>query len=259
MAPMAAVLSTLFLPALGVAVSAPWIIVVRQSLLLRTTRADRDASRSALQDLVRLARLTASDLRACAVSLLGHAACAPGPLQHALRGTEASLRELAEALLRQTEDPAHAAGLQLEPVSLGSLVALAASRVAGQLGPGRRDWRVAPNLDEVTVLADRRALYEILLRVLTSAALATGEGDCIQVTAAPQDGALALLIEDEGAGLTVDKAGGAGRETRGLGVGLALAHSLMQAHGGELRLTSTAGVGTRALLSFPAACVSAPA
>lgn len=233
--------------------------MIRQRAHLRAARAGADASQAALQDLIRLARLTASDLRAAAVSLLGHAACAPVPLQQALRGAEASLRELAEASLRQTEDPAHAAGLQLEPLSVGAVVKLAASRVAGQLGPGRRDWRLAPNLDELEILADRRALYEILLRVLTSAALATGEGDCIQVSAAQPDGALELLIQDEGAGLAVDKTGGAARETRGLGVGLALAHSLMQAHGGALCLTSTAGVGTRARLSFPAARGSAPA
>jgi signal transduction histidine kinase len=176
-----------------------------------------------------------------------------------LRGAEASLRELAEALLRQTENPTQAAGLRVEAVSLGSVVNLAVSRVCGQLGPGRRDWRLAPDLDDMEILADRRALYEILLRVLTSAALATGEGDCIHVSAAQPDGALELLIQDEGVGLAVDKSGGAGRETRGLGVGLALAHSLMQAHGGALCLTSTAGVGTRARLSFPAAHGSTPA
>jgi two-component system sensor histidine kinase TrcS len=111
----------------------------------------------------------------------------------------------------------------------------------------------------VALRADRRALHQILLRVLTSAALATRDGDWIAVTAATPDtmpdGRWTLTIEDEGTGLPVEAVTGDGRETRGLGVGLALAHTLMQAHGGTLTLESVALVGTRACLAFPMARV----
>lgn len=45
--------------------------------------------------------------------------------------------------------------------------------------------------------------------------------------------------------------------TRGLGFGLAVARSLLEAHGGALRLEALPGVGARAWLTLPRECVVA--
>jgi signal transduction histidine kinase len=225
--------------------------LVRARLLYQDAMRRAEADRAQTAELTRLARLTAADLRATALCLLGHADAMPGHLQTSLLAAEASLRELAEALLRQTDDPAATTTLREELVPVGPLLALAVARVANQLGPGKRDWRLAPDLDGVELLADRRALYEILMRVLTGAALATGEGDGIQIATASRADDFSLIVQDEGDGLRAAKAGGRARDTRGMGVGLSLAQSLMHAHGGSLTLDSTAGIGTRAMLRFP--------
>jgi signal transduction histidine kinase len=44
------------------------------------------------------------------------------------------------------------------------------------------------------------------------------------------------------------------RRYEGTGLGLPLAKSLMELHGGSLDLTSTVGVGTTVTLTFPASC-----
>ena len=66
---------------------------------------------------------------------------------------------------------------------------------------------------------------------------------------------LAIVVEDEGAGLGAeDLAPGCARaaeHTRGLSFGLAVARSLLEAHGGELRLEAQAGIGARAWLVLP--------
>jgi signal transduction histidine kinase len=214
-----------------------------------------DASLARSQALVRLAKLTAGDLRGPALSLLGHAENTPAPLQSSLVGVCRFLLDLAEALLDQTEEPGTARTLRVETVVLGPLLDFVVAQVAAQLGPGRRAWRLAPGLELVTLMVDRRALHQVLLRVLTGAALATGDGDLIDITASAEGGGWMLLVEDEGNGLAVARVEGAGLETRGVGVGLALARSLMQAHGGTLVLESTAQVGTRASLRFPPARV----
>jgi signal transduction histidine kinase len=65
---------------------------------------------------------------------------------------------------------------------------------------------------------------------------------------------VALVIEDEGAGLPHgDLAGGHG--TRGLSLGLSAARELMRAHGGELTLESVPGIGARTWLTLPRARV----
>ena len=210
---------------------------------------------AARQDLVRLTRLTAGDLRGLALSLLGHAQVAAEPQRGFLMGAEAALLDLTEALLRQTDDPAKPIVLHPEPVIMGPVVDFVLGRVASQLGPGRRHWCVSPGLAQVELRADRRALHQVLLRVLSSAALATAEGDCIEISALDCEGGWIVVVQDEGSGLPVTKVHGQGRDTRGLGVGLALAHGLMQAHGGSLTIDSTAGVGSRARLFFPAEAV----
>jgi signal transduction histidine kinase len=208
-------------------------------------------SRGREQALERLARMTASDLRVPALNLLGQASQLNEPARSALVGVCRSLLDTAETILEETDRPDARRRLREEPVALGPLVAFAMSQVAAQLGPGSRVWRVAPGLDQVVVQGDRRALHQVLLRVLTGAALASAEGDAIDIAPHTSADAWTLRVEDEGTGLAVAGTAGAGTETRGLGLGLALARSLMQAHGGSLDLQSASLVGTRALIRFP--------
>jgi signal transduction histidine kinase len=222
---------------------------------LTTALAALEARRA---DLVRLARMTAGDLRGPALGLLGSSERAPPELKHSLIGTCRYLLDLAEALLDQTEEPGTPRRLREEVVQLGPLLDFVVAQVVTQLGPGRRVWRVAEALHGVSLRADRRALHQVLLRVVTGAALSTSDGDCIEVSASVVDGRWVLAVVDEGTGLMLAKTTGNGVETRGVGVGLALARQLMQAHGGELAMESTARVGTRALVSLPAERVLTP-
>jgi signal transduction histidine kinase len=234
-------------------------VLVRERMRGRLLQQRLQASTARGQALVRLAKLTAGDLRGPALSLLGHAEHLPAPLKTSLAGLCRLLLDLAEALLDQTEEPGATRTLREEAVSLGPLLDFVMAQVASQLGPGRRAWRLEPGLGRVTLLADRRALHQVLLRVLTGAALATGDGDLIDISGVAEGGGWTLRVEDEGNGLAVARVDSSGLETRGVGLGLALARSLMQAHGGALALDSTAQVGTRVSLRFPPARVVAGA
>ena len=67
---------------------------------------------------------------------------------------------------------------------------------------------------------------------------------------------LSNLFEDEGTGLANPEPGvPAPRDSRGIGLRLALARALMLAHGGHLEVEAAAQVGTRVRLCFPAAQV----
>ncbi len=72
----------------------------------------------------------------------------------------------------------------------------------------------------------------------------------------PQEGALAILVEDRGPGLPPEVRDRlfqpfvTGRPD-GVGLGLSLAHRIVVLHGGTLRLEDREAGGTRAVISFP--------
>jgi signal transduction histidine kinase len=205
------------------------------------------AARAAHQDAVRLLRLTAGDLRAPALALKSHAEQG----DTALLALSRRLLDLAEWLLDQTEQPDAPRQLTDETLQVAPLLDFVVAQVSGQLGPGQRAWHIAGDLAGVVLRADRRAVHQVLLRVVSAAALATRDKDWIDIHADTRDQGWALVVEDEGTGLPVEQLSTKGTESRGLGVGLALARSLMLAHGGSLTIESAPQVGTRAVIQFP--------
>ena len=128
----------------------------------------------------------------------------------------------------------------------------AVAAVALQLGPYRRQWRLSPESERMVLEGDRRTLRGALLQMLGRAARTTRRDESIDLRPVLTHDSLAIVIEDEGAGLSAgDLAGTAMDGARGIGLGLALACSLLEAHGGALRLEAVPGIGTRAWLTLP--------
>jgi signal transduction histidine kinase len=143
--------------------------------------------------------------------------------------------------------------LHEECVALLPLVedCLATARV--QLGADARHCRIHASLEGVALHGDGRALRGALVQVLLRAARLTNAQDVIEMRFGRLGGMVAIIIEDEGVGAPAgDLAAQApARGTRGIGFGLGLARSLLQAHGGDLVFESASGVGTRAWLTLP--------
>lgn len=233
------------------------LAALASAVVYRELSRRRDAERqcttlhTGYESTVRLLRLAAGDQRNVALALFGHAQTTEPP-DAELAGLARRLLDMSEDLTQQTETPDATRHLQEEEVALMPVIEFAMAQVAAHLGPGRRTWRLTSDLEHVKLLADRRAMNQVLVNVLSGAAAATRNGDWIELSSAADGDTWSLIVLDEGIGLPLGPNDSHRDESRGIGLRLTLARSLMQAHDGTLTVESAERVGTRVRLSFPA-------
>jgi signal transduction histidine kinase len=117
---------------------------------------------------------------------------------------------------------------------------------------------------ELPVYGDRLKLRQVLANLLDNAVTYTPEGGAIRVVVHHERGHAAVEVRDTGPGIAaqhlphlfepfyrVDAARGDGAEHSGLG--LALAHWIARAHGGQIHVASQPDVGSVFTLSLPLA------
>lgn len=114
------------------------------------------------------------------------------------------------------------------------------------------------------VWADKTVLNQILLNLLTNAVKFTPAGGRVTFRAATEDdGAVCFTVADTGIGIAEEDrervlepftqvAPADSRGHRGTGLGLSLTKSLVELHGGTLRIESDLGAGTTAVVLLPA-------
>ncbi|AWN41269.1 PAS domain-containing sensor histidine kinase [Methylobacterium durans] len=113
------------------------------------------------------------------------------------------------------------------------------------------------------LLADERALQQILVNLLQNAVKFTPSEGRLMVRARPSGDHVNLYIEDSGIGIpkaALPKLGAPfaqvetnlTRSHNGSGLGLAIARSMAELHGGSLRIRSEEGLGTIVLVRLPA-------
>lgn len=158
-----------------------------------------------------------------------------------------------------------AGGLQLEiaPASLADLISdtlesfSELARARGVLLEGN----AGPEVDPVRM--DTRRIGQALNNLIVNALRHTPAGGRISVTAGRTGAAVQVSIKDTGEGIRAEDLPyifdrffrgepSRSRETGGAGLGLAIARSLIEAHGGQIRATSTPGDGSLFVFSIPA-------
>ena len=111
-------------------------------------------------------------------------------------------------------------------------------------------------------VADRRAMKQILLNLLSNAMKFTNAGGKVKVRARRVDGAITLTIADTGIGIpksALQKIGQPFEQVQsqyakskgGSGLGLAISRSLAHLHGGAMRIHSIEGKGTIISVRIP--------
>lgn len=119
------------------------------------------------------------------------------------------------------------------------------------------------DLDQALLIqADRRAVRQILLNLLSNSVKFSDKGGHVEIDAQAIDGDLELTVTDNGVGMSAEEVarigdpyaqGDAGKmsEERGSGLGLSLVQSLTELHGGKMNVRSAIGDGTRVKIILP--------
>jgi protein-histidine pros-kinase len=150
--------------------------------------------------------------------------------------------------------------LEIAPLDLVQVVIAAADVVRPSAQARSLELDVLAEQRPVLVLGDADRLQQAVWNLLTNAIKFTPEGGRIQVRVSLNTGMVTVVVRDTGRG--IDQAflphvfdrfrqedSGTTRAHGGLGLGLALVRSIVQAHGGSVR-ASSAGAGTGATFEF---------
>ena len=129
------------------------------------------------------------------------------------------------------------------------------------------DERIPGNFGEIN--ADRRAVQQILINLVSNAVKFTPEGGTITVDAQQLDGRLQFQISDTGIGISKDDLEKVGRpftqvqndytrQYEGTGLGLSLVKGLVALHEGEMSIESAPEMGTTVTVRLPIAGPARP-
>jgi cell cycle sensor histidine kinase DivJ len=152
-----------------------------------------------------------------------------------------------------------------EPVALDAAIARCCDLMTLKAGEDgiALTRRIAPELPEL--LADKRALNQILLNLLSNALKFTPRGGKVTVSATVECDAALVIIEDTGVGIAVDDLPRLGepffqartaydRRHDGTGLGLSIVKGLVALHGGSFDVSSRVGLGTTVAVRLPLDC-----
>jgi signal transduction histidine kinase len=112
------------------------------------------------------------------------------------------------------------------------------------------------------VLADQRYAPRVLSNLLNNASKYSREQSVIRVVARTDGNIMHIAVEDQGDGIPPEQQAGlferfyrvrSEAETPGVGLGLAIAKGIVEAHGGSIGIDSQVGTGTRVWFTLPVA------
>jgi PAS domain S-box-containing protein len=174
------------------------------------------------------------------------------------------LNSLVSDLLDLAKIEAGKYDLHQEHITLSEVVPFCLRQIEAEAV--RKKIGIEDNISEtgLSVLADKRALTQMLTNLLSNAVKFTPEGGRITLSVHPHPEGIRLSVKDTGIGISeediervtapFEQVGDSSRlALKGSGLGLAIVKSLAELHGGTLTIESEPGVGTCVTVRLPAA------
>jgi signal transduction histidine kinase len=149
--------------------------------------------------------------------------------------------------------------LRREPVPLGDVVARAID-LYRDVADAKGVSLAAGVAEDVVVTADRTRLEQVAANLIDNAVKYTPAGGRVDVDVRGSGDAAILSVRDTGPGIPADELprifdrlfrGDTSRTERGLGLGLSLVKAIVEAHGGDVTVSSELGRGSTFSVSLP--------
>jgi two-component system cell cycle sensor histidine kinase PleC len=171
------------------------------------------------------------------------------------------LLEVINDILDMSKIEAGRMKLDMEPLDLSMILAESLRVVSGRA----EDKNLTLDADiesTASVVADRRAVKQIIVNLLSNAVKFTPDDGKVIVRSQELNDSIVLVIADTGIGIASDSLRRLGKPFeqvesqltktyQGSGLGLAIARSLTNLHGGTMRLRSKLGTGTVVRITLP--------
>jgi len=167
------------------------------------------------------------------------------------------LSRLVEDLRTLSLAESGALALHREAIDVGALVRETVESFVSRAEPAGVSLVAQVSSGLPSVDADPVRAREILSNLVANALRYTPRGGRVSVTAQSDGAAVAIDVRDTGAGIAPDRIARIfdrfykSPESRGAGLGLAIAKQLVEAHGGEISATSVLGEGTDIRFTLP--------
>ena len=154
--------------------------------------------------------------------------------------------------------------LNLERVDLAGTIEDAVRLLRDRARAGGVTLSVEADRDLQSLLADRRAVKQVVINLVSNAIKFTPAGGHVRVCAQNDGGAACIRVCDDGIGIPQSEIQRLGQPFEqvcgdpmlaksGTGLGLALVRALAERHGGGLTIASKEGVGTEVSVTFAGA------
>jgi signal transduction histidine kinase/CHASE2 domain-containing sensor protein len=168
--------------------------------------------------------------------------------------------QLVNDFLEVTKIEAGRISIQPRPISLSDAISEAWKVV--ELKAKDKGIQFSVHGANVTVMADRRAIVQILVNLLDNAVKYSNPGGPVQVNVSQKDGFAFVEVKDKGIGIPESeiprlftkffRASNA-RAERGTGLGLVMVKNLVEAHGGKIFVNTKEGEGSTFTFTVPLA------
>jgi cell cycle sensor histidine kinase DivJ len=171
------------------------------------------------------------------------------------------LLDLINDVLDMSKIEADRFSLALEPFDAREAVSSALRLTRVQADAAKISLRGGLPPQPLDVIADRRAIKQIVLNLVSNSLKFTPTGGQVNVLARESKGELEIIVADTGVGISAvdlerlgrpyEQAGGADQRALGTGLGLSLVRAFAELHGGTMVIKSVLGEGTAVAVRLP--------